>query len=465
MLEALSRANGRASPGTARGWRAPLPFLLLMAAASGGSLRAQEATGSLEVVLGAAVPERVLLAAPGLVRETTPDPRGAASFLQLPPGRYRLEAGAACPTQVDVGPGERRVVRCSGPADSIGAPSEAAEASAGARPREPGFDLTTEITADELRTTPRPADPWSALRDVAGVVVDRVDVGGSDSEQQSLLVSHGDSGAGATWNLDGVEVTDPAALGTTLVYPDMDALETLVARTAAVDVRVRTPGVQVALALRPAGERLSGALHARGSWDGLQADNLPDELEGRPFFRNRTDHVSELGAEVGGPVFAGRAWLFGAVFRNALDQEAFTEHEEELRTTGLTAKGRVRLRGGTLRLLALRTQKVHEDRDTGLSSSHAARWRQSAPTWLLAVEDQRRVAGLQLLSHLSFADGGFRLEPYGGDGPSAFEDFRGVLQRSYQRFETERRRLRAGAEVAAERQAFGARHSLVGGAS
>ena len=45
-----------------------------------------------------------------------------------------------------------------------------------------------------LRTVPRPTDPWSVLRDVPGVVVDRVNVGGSDTAQQALLVSHGDPG-------------------------------------------------------------------------------------------------------------------------------------------------------------------------------------------------------------------------------------------------------------------------------
>src|SRR5262245_61219546 len=65
--------------------------------------------------------------------------------------------------------------------------------------------LVLPAAAQEEVGGPRPADPWSILRDVPGVVVDRVNVGGSESEQQSLLVSHGDSGLGATYTVDGVD--------------------------------------------------------------------------------------------------------------------------------------------------------------------------------------------------------------------------------------------------------------------
>ena len=317
--------------------------------------------------------------------------------------------------------------------------------------------------AQETTGPPRPADPWSVLRDVPGVVLDRVNVGGSDSEQQSLLVSHGDPGTGATWSIDGTDVTDPAAVGTTLLYPDLDALSGFVARTGTNGVRVRTPGVQVELALRAPDTRRTGGAHLRGSWAGLQSNNLPAELEGRPFFRNETQGVSEMGAELGGPVRG--AWLWGSVFRNGLSQSTFTEHDETLRTSGISTKGRVRVGDGTLSLIALLGEKVHEDRDTSLGTTHEARWRQSGPTWTFAAQDTRRLFGLSLVSRASWTDGGFTLEPYGGPKPSAFEDYRGVLQRSYYSFATKRRRLGAGVEATTERSHGNTRHSLLGGLS
>src|SRR6185503_10485951 len=96
-----------------------------------------------------------------------------------------------------------------------------------------------------LRSVPRATDPWSVLREVPGVVLDRVNVGGSETALQSLVVARGDAGAGAVWTVDGFDVTDPAALGSTTVFPDMDALDGLQATTGTLDARVRTPGVQV----------------------------------------------------------------------------------------------------------------------------------------------------------------------------------------------------------------------------
>jgi hypothetical protein len=424
-----------------------------------GPLFAQDVTGTLEVWLEPGSPP-ARLEAPGVLREEPPGEDGRAVFLHLYPGPYAFHAGG-CHREVEIEPGRLTIVRCPV------SPEAAAEAvrADGTTVRSAVPDGGTSFSADDLRGLPRPADPWSLLRDVPGVVLDRVNVGGSESEVQSLLVARGDPGIGASWSVDGVEVTDPAALGTSLLYPDMDSLSSFTARTAATDPRVRAPGVHIGLLLPTPRTRLTGGAHLRGSWDGLQSDNLPDDLGGRPFFRNRTESVSELGAELGGPLRGGRAWLFGSFFRNALAQETFTEHDESLRTSAVMAKARVRSGAGTTSFLALRGNKVHEERDTGLSTAPEARWRQSGPTWVLAVEDQRQIRGLSLLSYVSWTDGGFGLEPYGGREPSAFQDFRGVLQRSYSWLQTDRDRLRLGLEAAAERRLFGARNDLSFGAA
>jgi hypothetical protein len=317
------------------------------------------------------------------------------------------------------------------------------------------------FSAEDLRSVPRPTDPWSVLRDVPGVVADRVNVGGSETAQQSLLVSHGDGGAGATWTLDGFDVTDPAALGSTTVFPDMDALEGLEARTTAFDVRARTQGVQVALRLRAPAGRFAGAAHLRYAGAPLQSDHLPRDLAARVFPHNETDRLLELGGEAGGPLKDGRLWLWGAVARNALRQDAFTGHPDVLRTTTLSGKGRLRLGAGALSLLLLHSDKVDEDRDPTTSAAPEARWKQSGPTTLVGLEDARMLGGFSLLSRLAYLDAGFRLDPQGGTGQSAFEDVRGVAQRSFFSFRTRRPRLSVGVEAAGRRSFLHGRHDLV----
>jgi hypothetical protein len=359
-----------------------------------------------------------------------------------------------------------RALALFGLAGCLAAPSPADEPPASADATTPAVagrqsvDTRTDVDTTNLRALPRPADAWSVLREVPGVVVDRVNVGGSDTALQSLLVSHGDPGTGATWTLDGVDVTDPAALGTALVYPPFDALETIGAQSGGTDVRARTPGVQVALALRAPSERFSGGFDARFAHDALQSENLPDDLRGRTFYRSRTEEVLDLAAEAGGPV-GRRLWLWGSASRYALRQETFTEHEERLRTATLAGRARLRLGSGTSSLLLLRGEKTHEDRDPTLQAAPEARWRQSGPTWIASLRDERTVGAFRLASQVAWVDGGFRLAPQGGTVESAFQDVSGVSRRSFALVDTERRRAQAGVEATVSRAFAGFRHELL----
>lgn len=447
------------------------------------TLLAQAATATIEVLATSAdrmaLPElSVVLSGPGFEATGLTDAQGRVVFHHLRPARYEVQAsppGARSESRtLEVQPGDHTLLRLAlGGSREPPAPPPSLQSGRsldrtsvfsagpnhGGRPPLDGVER-----AGDLGRVARPADPWSVLRDVPGVVVDRVNVGGSETGQQSLLVSHGDTGVGATWTLDGIDVTDPAALGFTSVFPDMDAVSYVRVRTGAVDVRVRTPGVQVGLFLREPPERLSGAAFFRGTADALQSGNLTPELRSRTFLRNRTDRILEMGAEAGGPAIRNRLWLWGAVSRDTLRQDTLTEHQEQLRTTSFTGKARLKLAGGTLSLLALRSEKVHEDRDTGFSTAPEARWRQSGPTRVVALEGQRGLGRISLLSRLSYVDAGFSLEPRGGPRANALEDFRGILRGSYQGFETERPQLQAGLEAATRRRFLGLDHDvLLGG--
>jgi len=445
-----------------------LAALLLITPLAPRTASAQSATGALTVSVddAGAAGTTVRVDCPGVSRTVLADDRARAHFPHLPSDRCRITAAVAAAdvsAEADVVPGTLSLVTLAIP------PGD----NRPTRTRRPlSFDTSHAFAHADLRATPRPADPWSVLRDVPGVIVDRVNVGGSDTAQQAIVVSRGDPGTGAVWTIDGVTVTDPAALGSTSVFPDMDALERIDVRTNALDVRVRTPGAQVGLRLREPGDQFAGAVHLRGSDDALQWDNRPATLEGRPFFRNRTRSLLDVGAEAGGAAKKDRLWLFGGWARSALRQDTLTEHGESLRTSSFTGKARLRLGRGSLSLFAIRSEKVHEERDSGLSSAPAARWRQSGPAYVLAVEDRRDVGSasgaasgaVSLLSRVSWLDAGFRLDPQGGTAADPFEDYRGVFQGSYYTLETSRRRLSVGVEAAGRRRWLGLDHQVLAGA-
>jgi hypothetical protein len=331
---------------------------------------------------------------------------------------------------------------------------------------EPG-DAAKRFPRDERQRLPRPSDVWSLVREVPGVVTDRVNVGGSETGLQSIVVSGGDGGSGAVFTIDGADVTDPAALGSAAIFPDLELAGDVQVRTRSQDVRVRSAGAHVDVVLRELGIRgFQGEAHVRGGFDALQSDNLPRALAGRPFFRSRTDRQLELGAEAGGTPRGGRLWLWGGVSRNALRQEAFTEHEETLAVTTFAAKALWHGQRTALALTALRNEKVHDGRDTSLTASPEARWRQSGPNHLLSLQaDRTWGGGSSALARVSYLDGGFRLDGAGGPDANVLEDFRGVLRGSYYAFRTERPRLSASLEARGRRRALGFGHSWLAGAS
>jgi hypothetical protein len=90
----------------------------------------------------------------------------------------------------------------------------------------------TNFTQMELDKIPTSRDPWALLRTVPGVLVDRVNIAGNETGQQSNFQSKGTRPADAVWTLDGVVITDMAAIGASPAYFNYDNFEEIQISTA-----------------------------------------------------------------------------------------------------------------------------------------------------------------------------------------------------------------------------------------
>ena len=88
----------------------------------------------------------------------------------------------------------------------------------------------TNFTADELAKIPTSRDPFALMRSVPGVLVDRVNIGGNETGQQSNFASKGTRPQDAVWTLDGVDITDMAATGASPTYFNYDNFEEIQVR-------------------------------------------------------------------------------------------------------------------------------------------------------------------------------------------------------------------------------------------
>ena len=106
---------------------------------------------------------------------------------------------------------------------------------------------------------PTARDPWVILQSVPGVLVDRVNVGGNESGQQSYFVGKGVERHQTEWNVDGVAVTDMATTGTSTFYYDFDSFEQIEVSTGSSDPSVRTPGVHLNMVTKRGTNELKGS--------------------------------------------------------------------------------------------------------------------------------------------------------------------------------------------------------------
>ena len=88
------------------------------------------------------------------------------------------------------------------------------------------------------------------LQTVPGIIVDRVNVGGAESGQQSNYQAKGASADENTWNMDGIAITDMGSLGSSPTYYDFDMFQEMQVTTGGADPANATPGVQLNFVLR-----------------------------------------------------------------------------------------------------------------------------------------------------------------------------------------------------------------------
>ena len=167
-----------------------------------------------------------------------------------------------------------------------------------------------------LQTLPTARDPWVIAQLVPSVLVDRENVGGNESSQQSGLVTKGDdsNGEGNSWTIDGIPVTDPLVLGLSDINYDFDAIDTISVTTGgAADVVQQTRGIAFDVLTRRAGNQFGGTARFYMTDSAFQTSNMTADLRSKGVNNtNRIEQIRDYGANVGGPIIKNRVWFWGA---------------------------------------------------------------------------------------------------------------------------------------------------------
>ena len=407
------------------------------------------------------------------------DSRGEAHFLNLPPGKYAVTAklsGFNNYKNDDVPVGAGSVVPLTVTL-TVGNVATSVEVKAETPVLETKKTaVSTNVTLDELQNIPTSRDPWVVLQTVPGVTVDRVNVGGAESGQQSNFQAKGARGQDNTWNMDGIAITDMAALGSSPTYYDFDMFQEMQVTTGGADVMTATPGVGMNFVLRSGTNRWRGSARYYFETDGMQSDNVDAALVGQIQSYNRMQKYTDTGFEAGGPIVKDKLWVWGAYgYTNprlriytysanggaTIFNQGEDSHCSQLGTTSISAANSYNVTARDCTVLKNTSLKLNGDfnaatrasftffegnkqkfgRSAGPTRPAETTWNQAGPTKMFKLEGNRTISdSLFMTVRYAHISGGFSLTPIGGtDGSvTAWRDAGKIWHGTYLSYDTDR---------------------------
>ena len=325
---------------------------------------------------------------------------------------------------------------------------------------------SSQLTQDYLANIPSARNPWVILDQIPGINVDRVNVGGSESGQQSGFSSKGDDGTNQMWNVDGVTVTDQASLSSPGYY-DFDAFEEMQITTSGADASVQTAGVAMNLITKQGSDTFHGQGSVYYTGESLQGENIPSDLEEAGYAGNQINSIKDYGFDVGGPIWKGNLWFWGSyrVQDIVLLTLSGTEDATKLENINLKFTGQLTDRNRWT-FFYTRGDKTKSGRGASIYRPTETTWDQEGPTPIYKFEDNFMATDdLIVTGKFAYVGGGFSLMPKGGFDTIPYRDYAtGMYGGTYYFYETKRPQWQV--TVSGEYyidEAFGGSHEIKAG--
>jgi len=367
----------------------------------------------------------------------TTDARGQYRFISLAPGRYVIVlalTGFSSETMdnvtVNVGRNTELTSRLklSAVAASVTVTSEA-----------PVIDTRrvqtgAAITNAELQDIPTARDPWVVLQTVPGIQIDRINVAGSESGQQSNFASKGS--AAGSFSVDGVNLTDMSALGASAGYYDFDSFQEMNVVTGGSDPSLQGSGAHLSMVTKRGTNEVHGSARFFVVDSRFESKNLTPEVAAQIGAGNKIDSIQDYGVEAGGPAWKDRIWLWGAYGRDQIN----------LRTAGGTPAGtfdkttledfnaKINIQvipSNAFNAWYLGSDKLKFGRSAGSTRPQATSWDQTTPAHNWKFEDSQVFSSnFFATAQYNGSNNNFTLTPEGGNA-AIYIDAGGVWHNSY----------------------------------
>jgi hypothetical protein len=266
----------------------------------------------------------VTLTSPKLLQPltATTSETGTYQFPKLDIGAYQVKFEqpgfkTAVFSDVQITVGFNAQINAQMAVSAIAATVEVTEATPLVDTEQVGTKSTFEL--EQLQSIPSARDPWVILQRSAGILMDRENIGGNMSGQQSGFVSRGASGSSAKWMLDGVDITDLSSLSSPSYY-DFDAFQEMTMNTGGVDVTQQTSGVGINLVTKSGTDRFRGSGRFLVTDQRVESQNITSTMQGQGASAgNPIQDIQDYGIEAGAPLKKGKAWIWGSFGKQIID--------------------------------------------------------------------------------------------------------------------------------------------------
>ncbi|MEW6364976.1 MAG: carboxypeptidase regulatory-like domain-containing protein [Acidobacteriota bacterium] len=309
--------------------------------------------------------------------------------------------------------------------------------------------LGRDVSYGELRNLPTSRDPWAILAMTPGIVLDRVNVGGSEAGRQPELTCRGDvGGENSMWVLDGLTITDMAALGMSPTYYDFDSIDEIQITTGGNDPSLATGGMSINMITKRGGDTPRGSTRFYTTSEGLQSDNTKDlaspsnpngatTLDGfkwnPSFVPTKLVKLREYGVEFGGPIAKDKLWYWGAVAVQDIQRAAVNKGPQNTQIENYSFKTNGQWKDSdSLTFFYMRGDKIERGRDASPTRPPETAWNLGSPTDIYKLDLSHMLnPDLYLSGTLGIVRSKYHLAAQGGLNAQVQRDANLVYHGSY----------------------------------
>ena len=268
------------------------------------------------------------------------------------------------------------------------------------------------ISKEDMNRLPQARNPWSIINLVPGMMVDREDVGGNESGQQSGFYGQGGDKADVAWNIDGSNVTDVSAFGAP-AYLDPNAYDEIQVTLGSNDITAQTGGVQLNFVSKRGGNKFSGDFHL--SAEDERWEMTPKAKEGLPegYISPGILRLYQYGFNLAGPVIKDKVFFAGSWSIQDIHSKTNTGIEDTTLLNSAYIKLNATL-GNTQAEFTLHNNNKQKWNRTDWGSEYQSidtLWRQSGPGYTYLGTLQQTLGNLLLIAKYNHTTNPFNLHP------------------------------------------------------